>query len=99
GIGTGEFAAAVSNAGGLGTITALTFPTPEALAEQVEICTRLTDKPFAVNLTTLPSISPPPYEEYRQAAVDAGARIMETSGSNPALFVDWYHERGVRVIH
>jgi NAD(P)H-dependent flavin oxidoreductase YrpB (nitropropane dioxygenase family) len=99
GVGTGEFAAAVSNAGGLGTITALTFPTPEALAGQVEICKRLTDKPFAVNLTTLPSISPPPYEEYRQMAVDAGARIMETSGSNPATFVDWYHERGVRVIH
>jgi nitronate monooxygenase len=98
-IGTGEFAAAVSNAGGLGTITALTFPTPDALAEQVRICRDLTDRPFAVNLTTLPSINPPPYEEYRQAAVDAGARIMETSGSNPALFVDWYHERGVRVIH
>jgi nitronate monooxygenase len=98
-VGTGEFAAAVSNAGGLGTITALTFPTPEALAGQVEICRSLTDRPFAVNLTTLPSINPPPYEAYRQAAVDAGARVMETSGSNPALFVDWYHERGVKVIH
>jgi NADH:quinone reductase (non-electrogenic) len=98
-IGTGEFAAAVSNAGGLGTITALTFPSPEALAEQVEICRAATDRPFAVNITTLPSINPPPYDAYRQAAVDAGARIMETSGSNPALFVDWYHERGVRVIH
>lgn len=98
-VGTGRFAAAVSNAGGLGTITALTFPTPAALAEQVEICRSLTDAPFAVNITTLPSINPPPYEEYRQAAVDAGARIMETSGSNPAMFVDWYHERDVRVIH
>ncbi|WP_026932226.1 NAD(P)H-dependent flavin oxidoreductase [Glycomyces tenuis] len=98
-IGNAELAAAVSNAGGLGTITALTFPTPAALAEQVKICRDLTDKPFAVNLTTLPSIDPPPYEEYQAVIVDLGVPVVETSGSNPAVFVQSYHDAGVKVVH
>lgn len=98
-IGDAELAAAVSNAGGLGTITALTFPTPDALAEQVRICQDLTDKPFAVNLTTLPSIDPPPYEAYQAVILDLGVPVVETSGSNPALFVDTYHRGGVKVVH
>lgn len=98
-IGNAELAAAVSNAGGLGTITALTFPTPEALAEQIGICHELTDKPFAVNLTTLPSINPPPYEEYQAVIIETGVSVVETSGSNPALFVDTYHRAGVKVVH
>ena len=98
-IGSGEFAAAISNAGALGTITALTFPTPEALAEQISHCQSLTDKPFAVNVTTLPSINPPPYEEYRDAIIKAGVAIVETSGSNPMEFVKIYHDAGIKVIH
>lgn len=98
-IGNAELAAAVSNAGGLGTITALTFPTPAALAEQVKICRDLTDKPFAVNLTTLPSIDPPPYEEYQAVIIDLGVPVVETSGSNPAMFVRTYHDAGVKVVH
>jgi len=98
-IGNAELAAAVSNAGGLGTITALTFPTPEALAEQVRICQDLTDNPFAVNLTTLPSINPPPYQEYQAVILELGVPVVETSGSNPALFVDTYHAAGVKVVH
>jgi NAD(P)H-dependent flavin oxidoreductase YrpB (nitropropane dioxygenase family) len=98
-IGNAELAAAVSNAGGLGTITALTFPTPEALAEQIRICRDLTDKPFAVNLTTLPSINPPPYAEYQAVIIDLGVPVVETSGSNPAMFVDTYHAGGVKVVH
>lgn len=98
-IGNADLAAAVSNAGGLGTITALTFPTPEALAEQIRRCQDQTDKPFAVNLTTLPSINPPPYEEYQAVILDLGVPVVETSGSNPAVFVDTYHRAGVKVVH
>lgn len=98
-IGEARLAAAVSNAGGLGTITALTFPTPAALGEEIRRCQDLTDRPFAVNLTTLPSIQPPPYEEYQAVIIDSGAPVVETSGSNPALFVDTYHDAGVKVVH
>lgn len=98
-IGNGEFAAAISNAGALGTITALSFATPEALADEISQCKALTDKPFAVNVTTLPSISPPPYEEYREVIMDAGVKIVETSGSNPKEFVPIYRAAGIKVIH
>ncbi len=98
-IGTGALAAAVSNAGGLGTITALTFPTPDALREQIAICRDLTDKPFAVNITTLPSINPPPYEEYRAAVIESGVPIVETSGSNPTEFIHHYRDAGIKVVH
>ncbi|WP_104176390.1 nitronate monooxygenase family protein [Cryobacterium sp. Y50] len=98
-IGKAELAAAVSNAGGLGTITALTFPTPDALAEQILRCKELTDKPFAVNLTTLPSISPPPYEQYQAVIIDLGVPVVETSGSNPDGFVDTYHAAGIKIVH
>jgi nitronate monooxygenase len=98
-IGNGELAAAVSNAGGLGTITALTFPTPDALREQIAICRDLTDKPFAVNLTSLPSINPPPYDEYRDVIISSGVPIVETSGSNPAEFMPVYRDAGIKVVH
>lgn len=98
-IGTGALAAAVSNAGGLGCITALTFPTPGDLAEQIVICRDLTDRPFAVNLTTLPSISPPPYDEYRRVIIDSGVPIVETSGSNPVEFMPVFRDGGVKVVH
>jgi len=98
-IGNGQLAAAVSNAGGLGTITALTFPTPADLAGQIRICRDLTDRPFAVNLTTLPSINPPPYDEYRAVIIAEGVPVVETSGSNPAEFVPAFHDGGVKVIH
>lgn len=98
-IGTGTLAAAVSNAGGLGTITALTFPTPAALREQIDICRDATDKPFAVNLTSLPSINPPPYDEYRAVMIDAEVPVVETSGSNPAEFMPIYRDAGIKVVH
>lgn len=98
-IGEAGLAAAVSDAGGLGTITALTFPSPAALADEIRRCRDLTDKPFAVNLTTLPSINPPPYEEYQRAIIDCGVAVVETSGSNPANFVRDYHDAGIKVVH
>ncbi|WP_367112009.1 NAD(P)H-dependent flavin oxidoreductase [uncultured Psychrobacter sp.] len=86
-VGTAEMAAAVSNAGGLGIITALTQPTPEALIKEIERCRTMTDKPFGVNLTILPSINPPPYDEYMDAIIDSGVKILETAGSNPKTFI------------
>ena len=66
-VGRAELAAAVSNAGGLGILTALTQPTPDDLRREIDRCRSMTDKPFGVNLTILPSVTPPPYAEYRRA--------------------------------
>lgn len=98
-VGRAELVAAVANAGALGCITALTQPTPEDLVAEIARCRELTDKPFGVNLTILPSITPPPYEEYRAAIVEAGVRIVETAGSNPREHVEHFKAAGVKVIH
>ena len=98
-VGRAELVAAVANAGALGCLTALTQPTPEALAAEIARTRELTDKPFAVNLTILPAIRPPPYAEYRQAIVEAGVPVVETAGSNPAEHVEHFRAAGVKVIH
>ena len=98
-VGRAELASAVSNAGGLGTLTALTQPTPEDLKREIERCRSMTDKPFAVNLTILPSVSPPPYAEYRQAIIESGVRIVETAGSKPQEHVEAFKAHGLTVIH
>ncbi len=98
-VGRAELAAAVSEAGGLGMITALTQPTPADLVREIERARTLTDKPFGVNLTILPSISPPPYDEYRRAIVEAGVTIVETAGSSPEPHMAMFRDAGVRVIH
>ena len=98
-VGRAELAAAVSNAGGLGILTALTQPTPEALRVEIERCRSMTDKPFGVNLTILPSVSPPPYADYRQAIVDSGVKIVETAGHNPQEHVAHFKTHGIIVIH
>ena len=98
-VGRAELASAVSNAGGLGILTALTQPTPEALKEEIERCRTMTDKPFGVNLTILPSINPPPYEEYIQAIIDSGVKVVETAGRSPEKFMPALKAAGVKVIH
>lgn len=98
-VGRAELVAAVANAGGLGFITALTQPTPDDLRHEIERTRELTDKPFGVNLTILPSINPPPYEEYARAIVDSGVKIVETAGSNPEPFLPTYREAGIKVVH
>lgn len=80
-VGYAELASAVSNAGGLGIVTALTQPSPVALREEIERCRGMTSKPFAVNLTVLPSVTPPDYKSYAQAIIDAGVKIVETAGT------------------
>ena len=86
-VGFAELVAAVSNAGGLGIITALTQPTPEDLAKEIARCHEMTDKPFGVNLTFIPSFKNPPYDEYIDAIIQGGIRIVETAGRNPEQYM------------
>jgi len=85
-VGRAELASAVSNAGGLGILTALTQPTPDALRAEIDRCRGLTDQPFGVNLTVLPSANPPPYADYLQAIIESGVKIVETAGNCPKEF-------------
>ncbi|MGV0645529.1 NAD(P)H-dependent flavin oxidoreductase [Mycolicibacterium sp. XJ879] len=98
-VGTAELIAAVANAGALGFLTALTQPTPEALAKEIQRTYDLTDKPFGVNLTILPTINPVPYDEYREAIIDGGVKIVETAGNNPAPHLPRFQSSGVKVVH
>jgi len=98
-VGFAELAAAVSNAGGLGVITALTQRTPELLAKEIARCREMTDKPFGVNLTFLPTFSKPPYPEYIQAIAEGGVRIVETAGRNPVDHMPQLKAAGITVIH
>ncbi|WP_294138315.1 nitronate monooxygenase family protein [Sphingomonas sp.] len=98
-VGRAELAAAVSNAGGLGILTALSQPTPDDLRREIDRCRTMTDKPFGVNLTILPSVSPPPYAEYRRVIIESGVTIVETAGHKPQEHVEEFKAHGVIVIH
>jgi NAD(P)H-dependent flavin oxidoreductase YrpB (nitropropane dioxygenase family) len=98
-VGRAELASAVSNAGGLGILTALTQPTPDDLRREIDRCRTMTDKPFGVNLTILPSVNPPPYAEYRKAIIDSGVKIVETAGYKPQEHVDELKSHGIKVVH
>ena len=98
-VGYASLAAAVSNAGGLGIITALTQPTPEDLAREIARCHELTDKPFGVNLTFLPAFTKPPYPEFIDAIIYGNVKIVETAGRNPQEHLPRLKEAGVKVIH
>ena len=99
GVGYGELVAAVANAGALGFITAHMFPSGEALLEEIEKTRGLTDRPFGVNLTLLPSINPIPYDDYREAIIKSGIKIVETAGRAPTDHLPRFKEAGVKVIH
>ncbi len=98
-VGLAELAAAVSNAGGLGIITGLTQRTPELLAAEIAKCNDMTDKPFGVNLTFLPTFATPPYPEYIQAIIEGGVRIVETAGRSPEEHMPAMKAAGIKVIH
>ena len=98
-VGLAEMAAAVSNAGGLGIITGLTQGTPEKLANEIARCRDMTDKPFGVNLTFLPSVTPPDYPGLVQTIIDSGVKVVETAGNNPAKWLPPMKEAGIKVIH
>lgn len=98
-VGTAEMASAVSNAGGLGILTALTQPTPDALGAEIDRCRTMTDLPFGVNLTILPTVKPPPYAEYIEMVISKGITAVETAGSSPKEFTARLKDAGIRVIH
>lgn len=98
-VGYAELASAVSNAGGFGILTALSQPSPEALAKEIARCRGMTDQPFGVNLTILPSIQPPPYEQFLDAILDSGVKVIETAGNSPREFIAKAKASGVRIIH
>ncbi|MEQ5835041.1 nitronate monooxygenase family protein [Marinobacter sp. NFXS9] len=98
-VGYAELASAVSNAGGLGIITGLTQPTPDDLAREIARCHEMTDKPFGVNLTFLPSFKAPPYPEYIQAIIEGGVKAVETAGRSPEQYMPALKDAGIKVIH
>lgn len=98
-VGRAELASAVSNAGGLGILTALTQPTPYALEVEIALCRTMTDKPFGVNLTILPTTSPPPYADYVTAIIEGGVKVVETAGRSPAEFIERFKAAGIKIIH
>jgi len=98
-VGRAGLVSAVANAGALGFLTALTQPTPEALSREIAHCREMTDRPFGVNLTILPSINPPPYAEYRRAIIESGIKIVETAGYRPQEHLDDFKAHGIKVIH
>lgn len=98
-VGFAELAAAVSNAGGLGIITGLTQGTPEKLADEIARCKDLTDKPFGVNLTFLPSLAQPDYPGLVKVIIDAGVPVVETAGRNPIEVLPHLKDAGIKVIH
>ena len=98
-VGFAEMAAAVSNAGGLGIITGLTLGTPEKLADEIARCKDMTDKPFGVNLTFLPSLTPPDYPGLVKAIIDGGVKVVETAGRNPVQVLPALKGAGIKVIH
>jgi nitronate monooxygenase len=98
-VGFAELAAAVSNAGGLGIITGLTQKTPEALANEIRRCREMTDKPFGVNITFLPTVKAPDYPGYIRAIVEGGVKIVETAGRNPEQVMPYLRSAGIKVIH
>ncbi|WP_457967006.1 nitronate monooxygenase [Arthrobacter sp. D1-29] len=99
GVGTAPLIAAVANAGAMGFLTALTQPTPEDLVREIQRTRDLTDAPFGVNLTILPTIRPVPYDEYRRAIIESKIPFVETAGSNPEPHMADFKAAGVKVLH
>ena len=98
-VGFAEMAAAVSNAGGLGIITGLTQGTPEKLADEIAKCRDMTDKPFGVNLTFLPTVNAPDYPGLVRTIIEGGVKVVETAGNNPQQVLPYFKDAGVKVIH
>ena len=98
-VSTAELVASVANAGALGFLTALTQPTPEKMMREIERTRSMTDKPFGVNLTILPSVKPVPYPEYAQAIIGSGITLVETAGRSPEPLMPYFEAAGVKVIH
>lgn len=98
-VGYAVLASAVSNAGGLGILTALTQPTPEHLRNEIRKCRSMTPNPFAVNITLLPSINPPDYSAYARICIDENIKIVETAGNSPGPVIKLLKDAGIIILH
>ncbi|HYQ51287.1 MAG TPA: nitronate monooxygenase family protein [Pseudomonas sp.] len=98
-VGIAEMAAAVSNAGGLGMLTGLTQPTPQALGQEIDRCRAMTDQPFGVNMTIFPTIKPPPYDEYIDVIIAKGIKVVETAGNKALDYFPKLKDAGIVIIH
>src|SRR5210317_159172 len=94
-----ELAAGVGNAGGIGFMTALTFPDAEALRAEIRKCKEMTDKPFGINLTFLPTLRPPDYPAYIDVCIEEGVKFIETAGRNPEPYMEQIKSADIKVIH
>lgn len=94
-----ELVAAVAEAGALGFLTALTFGSPEGLAEAIDETRRLTDRPFGVNLTFLPTLVPVDYGPYVEVIAEKKIPVVETAGRNPEPYIEGLKSQGALVIH
>jgi nitronate monooxygenase len=98
-VATAELVSAVSNAGGMGFMTALTFPDAERLRSEIRRCREMTDKPFGVNLTFLPTLRPPDYPALIRVCLEERIRFIETAGRNPQPYMPQIKSAGIKVIH
>jgi len=98
-VSTAELVSSVANAGALGFLSALTQPSPDALADEIARTREMTDKPFGVNLTLLPTLNPVPYEAYAQVIADSGVPVVETAGRSPGALMHIFEQAGVKVVH
>jgi len=98
-VGVAELTSAVANAGGMGFMTALSFPTPELLRKGIAQCRDMTDKPFGINITLLPALEPPDYPGYLQVCAEEGIEFLETAGRSPEPFMSVVNEAGMKVTH
>src|SRR5437773_3812883 len=98
-VGLAEMASAVANAGGLGMLTGLSQPTPEALGKEIDRCRAMTDQPFGINMTIFPTVKPTPYSEYIDVIIDKGIDIVETAGNKAVEFMPRMKAAGIKIIH
>ena len=98
-VATADLVSAVSNAGGMGFMTALTFPDPEDLRAEIRKCRNLTDRPFGINLTFLPTLRPPDYPALIQVCIEEGIRFIETAGRSPEPYLAQIKSAGIKVVH
>lgn len=98
-VGRAEFVASISNAGALGILTALTQPSPDELRREIDKTRQLTNRPFGVNLTILPTLKPVSYDDYLEAIIDSGVKIIETAGRSPGPYMERLKQAGIKVIH
>jgi nitronate monooxygenase len=98
-VGIAELTSAVANAGAMGFMTALSFETPDGLREEIARCRDMTDRPFGINITLLPSLTPPDYPGYLQVCAEEGIGFIETAGRSPEPFMPVVKDAGIRVVH